>query len=48
MIQYVRNDKEENLAIIMRNNHNSEGVEFITQSEYSQQLAYMKHVKGKK
>lgn len=48
MIQYVRNDKEENLAIIIRNNHNSEGVEFITPSEYSQQLAYMKHVKGKK
>lgn len=35
------------LAIIIRNNYNCDGVDFITPSEYSQQLAYMHHPAGK-
>lgn len=34
-------------AIIIRNNYSKEGVEFFTPNEFSQQLAYMKHPKGK-
>ena len=35
------------LAIIIRNNYVCEGVDFITPSEYSQQVAYMHHLTGK-
>jgi len=34
-------------AIIIRNNYSKQGVTFCTPNEYSQQLAYMKHPKGK-
>lgn len=34
-------------AIIIRKNHHSEGIEFLTDGEYSQQLAYMHHGPGK-
>ena len=33
--------------MIIRNQHNCEGVDFITPSEYSQQVAYMHHPAGK-
>ena len=35
------------LAMIIRNNYICEGVDFITPNEYSQQVAYMHHPKGK-
>ncbi|MBN2964463.1 hypothetical protein JWV37_06705 [Sulfurospirillum sp. T05] len=36
------------LAIIIKNRYQKDGVEFFTPSDYSQQLAYMSHKKGKK
>lgn len=35
------------MAIIIRNDHTCDGVEFITPGEFSQQLAYMHHPAGK-
>ena len=35
------------LALIIRNNYECDGVDFITPNEYSQQVAYMHHPKGK-
>lgn len=35
-------------AIIIKNSYKKEGVEFFTPNDYSQQLAYMAHKKGKK
>jgi hypothetical protein len=35
------------LAIIIRNNFNKPGIHFFTPNEFSQQLAYMNHPKGK-
>lgn len=35
------------IAIIIKNNYQCEGVDFITPNEYSQQLAYMHHPAGK-
>lgn len=35
------------LAMIIRNNYECEGVDFITPGEYSQQVAYMHHPVGK-
>ena len=34
-------------ALILRNNFKKEGITFFTENESSQQLAYMKHPKGK-
>lgn len=39
--------KNKVLAMIIRNEHICEGVDFITPNEYSQQVAYMQHPKGK-
>jgi mannose-6-phosphate isomerase-like protein (cupin superfamily) len=36
------------LAVIVRNSFNNPGVTFFTDSEFSQQLAYMRHPAGKK
>src|SRR5574344_2057951 len=36
------------LAIIIKSNYQKDGIEFFTPNEYSQQLAYMSHKKGKK
>lgn len=41
----VVEDKE--LAIIIRNNFCDTGIHFLTESDYSQQMAYMHHPKGK-
>lgn len=41
-------DREEIMAIIIRKNYSSDGVEFFTPEDFSQQLAYMHHKKGKK
>lgn len=35
------------VAIIIRHNHQKEGVEFFTPGEFSQQLAFMSHKAGK-
>ena len=35
------------LALIIKRNYKSSGVEFFTSADYSQQLAYMQHPKGK-
>ena len=40
--------KERILAMIIRNDYNCEGIDFITPNEYSQQVAYMHHPAGKK
>lgn len=40
--------KKKTLAIIIRDGHKCEGVDFITNQDYSQQVAYMHHEKGKK
>ena len=39
--------KDRLLAMIIRNDYVCEGVDFITPSEYSQQVAYMHHPVGK-
>jgi mannose-6-phosphate isomerase-like protein (cupin superfamily) len=39
------NDKT--LAIIIRKDHHENGIKFLTEEHYSQQLAYMHHPKGK-
>lgn len=36
------------LAIIIKSSYQKEGVDFFTPNDYSQQLAYMSHKKGKK
>jgi mannose-6-phosphate isomerase-like protein (cupin superfamily) len=40
-------DKESLLAIIVSASYQAEGIHFFTPSEFSQQLAYMKHPQGK-
>ena len=40
--------KDKVIAIVIRNDYNCEGVDFITPNEYSQQVAYMHHPTGKK
>ncbi len=46
---HVEEVKKKNklLAMIIRNDYACEGVDFITPNEYSQQVAYMHHQKGK-
>ena len=39
--------KDKLIAIILKNNYCSEGVDFITPDEFSQQVAYMHHPAGK-
>lgn len=39
--------KDKVLAIVLQNNYQCNGVEFITPNEFSQQLAYMRHPAGK-
>lgn len=39
--------KNKLLAMIIRSNYSSEGVNFFTPNEYSQQVAYMHHPTGK-
>lgn len=46
MIETIEYDGSQ-YAVIIRNNHHSEGIEFLTDGEYSQQLAYMHHMPGK-
>jgi mannose-6-phosphate isomerase-like protein (cupin superfamily) len=46
MIEKVERDKI-TYAIIIRRDFSSPGISFVTPDEYSQQLAYMQHPKGK-
>ena len=39
--------KNKLLGIIIKNSYTYDGVDFITPNEYSQQIAYMHHPKGK-
>ncbi|MGN0364342.1 MAG: hypothetical protein ACI4E5_00190 [Suilimivivens sp.] len=39
--------KDKLISMIIRNNYECEGVDFITPEEYSQQVAYMHHQTGK-
>lgn len=41
-------DKEDIIAIIIRDSYHNEGIEFVTPGEFSQQLASMSHKKGHK
>ena len=47
MIKIISYNNQQ-LAIIIKNNYYKEGIEFFTPNDYSQQLAYMSHKKGKK
>jgi len=42
------NHNDKILAIIIKADYQKDGVEFFTPNDFSQQLAYMKHPKGKK
>lgn len=46
MLEHVTHN-DEVIAIIVRDGFTAEGVKFLTRDDYSQQLAYMKHPKGK-
>lgn len=46
MIERIIHDNIE-YAIVIRANHKEEGIDFLTDSAYSQQLAYMHHKDGK-
>ena len=39
--------KDQLLAIVIKNDYDCEGVDFITPNDYSQQVAYMHHPAGK-
>ncbi|MGA1845390.1 MAG: hypothetical protein ACMUIS_12570 [bacterium] len=43
----VFKEGEQILAIVIRNDFSKEGIEFFTPADFSQQMAYMKHKKGK-
>lgn len=45
-IEYIK-DKEQVLAIVISHQFNEKGIHFFTPDEFSQQLAYMNHSKGK-
>lgn len=47
-INNIVNDSGEILAIILRAEHQSEGIEFFTPDDFPQQLGYMFHKKGHK
>jgi mannose-6-phosphate isomerase-like protein (cupin superfamily) len=46
-VEIIR-DAEETLAVIIRKDFKTEGIRFFTPDDFSQQLAYMHHPKGKK
>jgi mannose-6-phosphate isomerase-like protein (cupin superfamily) len=45
-IEYIK-DKDQILAIVVSHRFNEKGIHFFTPDEFSQQLAYMNHPKGK-
>lgn len=46
MIKTVKRDGKV-FAIIIKSDHSEDGIRFLTPNDYSQQLAFMKHPKGK-
>jgi hypothetical protein len=46
-VEIIR-DAEETLAVIIRKDFKAEGIKFFTPDDFSQQLAYMHHPRGKK
>ena len=46
MFEEIKNDGK-TIAIIVRNDYQKEGVSFFTPNDFSQQLAFMSHEKGK-
>ncbi|MCX6122125.1 MAG: hypothetical protein NTX44_10985 [Ignavibacteriales bacterium] len=46
MVEYIKIDGKI-LSVIVRNNYSEPGIHFFTGDNYSQQLAYMNHPKGK-
>ena len=46
MTEQITNDNQI-LAIIIKHDYNKEGISFFTPNDFSQQLAYMNHPKGK-
>ena len=46
MVEEIKHNNEI-LAIIVSNNYSKDGISFFTPNDFSQQLAYMKHPKGK-
>lgn len=46
MVEIIKK-KEKVLAMIIRNNHDCEGADFLTPDSYSQQVAFMHHPEGK-
>lgn len=46
MLEHIKH-KEELLAIIVRNDFAGDGIRFFTPDDFSQQLAFMRHPKGK-
>jgi len=46
MVEYIENQGNV-LGIIIRANYSNDGIKFFTPDNFSQQLAYMKHPKGK-
>ncbi len=45
-IVHIKDDKDQVLAMIIKNDFSCDGINFITPNDYSQQLAYMHHNKG--
>lgn len=45
-VEIIKN-RENIIAIIIYNNYQKEGVEFFTPADFSQQIAFMSHKKGK-
>ncbi len=46
MVEYVENDGVV-IAVIIRRDYQKDGISFFTPSDFSQQIAYMKHPSGK-
>lgn len=46
MIEQIK-DNQKIIAIVIRNDFKKEGISFFTPNDFSQQLAYMNHPKGK-
>lgn len=46
MAERILGPQKEILAIIIRDDFDTEGIDFVTPGDYSQQLAYMHHPKG--
>ena len=45
-IIHVRDDNEQILAMIIKDDYSCDGINFITPDDYSQQMAFMHHKKG--